>query len=151
MVRRFDVNNMAKGGVIITDYGHSPESVNHIIKELRNIYKGKKIHIIFQPHLFSRTDKFFTQFVEALRKSDKISLVDIYPAREKPEDWINKISSLTVYEELKKKGCSVYYAGKSCDIYKTLSGKIDPLEVTCFLGAGDMDLYYNDLIRENVK
>ena len=147
MVRRFDIYKTKEDGVIITDYGHSPESINHIIKEIRNIFKGKKLHLIFQPHLFSRTYSFFNEFINELKKADKISLIDIYPAREDPKDWGKKISSYMIFEKLKELKKDVYYAGKSSEIYKNLSGKIDKNDITCFLGAGDMDLYYQKILN----
>lgn len=146
MVRRFDLFKTKKNGVIITDYGHSPESINQIIKEIRNIYKNKKIHLIFQPHLFSRTYNFFNEFVGELKEADRVSLIDIYPARENPELWKEKISSYMICEKLKKMKKDVYYAGKSREIYNTLKGKIDENEITCFVGAGDMDQYYDRLL-----
>jgi len=147
MVRRFDVYMTKKNGVIITDYGHSPESVNNIINEIRTIYKGKKMHLIFQPHLYSRTFNFFKDFVKALSKADKITLIDIYPARERSDEWQDKISSKMIYDELKKIGKEAYYAGKSSDISKNLIDKISENEITCFIGAGDMDQFYGEIIK----
>ena len=147
MVRRFDVYKTKGNGVIITDYGHSPEAINHIIKEIRNIFKGEQIHLIFQPHLFSRTYNFFKEFIYELKHADKISLIDIYPAREDPEYWNKKVSSYMIYEKLKELKKDVYYAGKSAEIYENLSDKINKDEVTCFLGAGDMDLYYQKILN----
>lgn len=148
MVRRFELFKTKNNGIIITDYGHSPESINNIIKEIRNIFPNRKVHTIFQPHLFSRTHKFFDEFIDALRKSDKISLIEIYGAREKEEDWIDKVSSYKMYDTLKKIGASVYYAGRSNEIYNNIIDKINKDEVTSFIGAGDMDLYYDRILKE---
>lgn len=147
MVRRFDVTKTKGKGAIITDYGHSPESINCIVSELRNIYKDKRIHLIFQPHLFSRTYNFFDDFILALKKADKMSIVDIYPAREREEEWKEKVSSEMLYEKLKRSGAEVFFVGDRANIYDKLIDKIDPDEATCFIGAGDMDLYYDKLIR----
>lgn len=147
MVRRFDLYKTKNNGIFITDYGHSPESLNHIIMEIKAIFPDKKLHMVFQPHLFSRTFNFFEEFVEALKKSDRVSLIDIYPAREKEEDWNDKISSAMIYKELLKVKKDVFYAGKSKDIPKNLINKIDEKEITCFIGAGDMDLYFNELFK----
>ena len=146
MVRRFDVLKTENNGIIITDYGHSPEAISHIIEEIRAIFSNKKVHLIFQPHLFSRTYNFFYEFVNELKKADRISLIDIYPARENSEYWVKKVSSYMIYEKLKDLKKDVYYAGKSSEIYKSLSGKIDENDVTCFIGAGDMDLYYKEIL-----
>ncbi|MBN2546453.1 MAG: hypothetical protein JXB50_11700 [Spirochaetes bacterium] len=147
MIRRFDVYKTKNNGTIITDYGHSPESINNIVNEIRTIYKGKIIHLIFQPHLYSRTFNFFKDFIKALSNADRVTLIDIYPAREISEDWQDKISSLMLYEALKKMGIEVYYAGKSSDISKNLINKISENEINCFIGAGDMDQYYGEIIK----
>jgi UDP-N-acetylmuramate--alanine ligase len=142
MQRRFDLYRTRNQGIFITDYGHSPESINHIIREIRSIFPGKNLHLIFQPHLFSRTYNFFNDFIEALAQSDKVSVIDIYPAREKEDDWKDKISSIMIYEKLLLKNKNVFYAGKSRDILKNVVSRIDEKDITCFLGAGDMDRYY---------
>jgi len=147
MIRRFDLYKIKKGGIIITDYGHSPEAVNIIINEARKIFKNKKIHLIFQPHLFTRTYNFFNEFVDELKKADKISLIDIYPAREDPVKWRDKISSYMIYEELKKAGATCFYEGKSSEMFNNMKDKIDEKEITIFIGAGDMDFYYNSILE----
>ena len=91
MVRRFDIYKTSDESILITDYGHSPKAIELIINEIKNVFKGQKIHVVFQPHLFSRTFNFFNEFIDSLKQADKISLVDIYPAREDPEEWQNKI------------------------------------------------------------
>jgi len=147
MVRRFDIFKTKNGGIVITDYGHSPKAIDLIIKEIRNIFRDRKIHLVFQPHLFSRTYNFLNEFVESLKKADKVSLIDIYPAREDPEEWKDKISSQMLCEKLKTSGTEVFYRGNSKNIKDSLKDKIDENEITCFLGAGDMDLYYPDLFE----
>jgi UDP-N-acetylmuramate--alanine ligase len=149
MVRRFDIYKTKNNGIIITDYGHSPESIRTIVGEIRNIFKDKKLHLVFQPHLFSRTYNFFNEFIEELGKADRISLIDIYPAREKIEDWDKKINSFMIYENLKKNGCNVFYAGKSSNIPESLKDKINDNEITCFIGAGDMDIYYPVILHQH--
>jgi UDP-N-acetylmuramate--alanine ligase len=146
LVRRFDLYKSKNNGIVITDYGHSPESINCIVSEIRKIFTGKKIHLVFQPHLYSRTYNFFNAFIESLSKADKISLIDIFPARENHKDWHKKISSNMLFDELKKLGKNVFYAGPSCNIMNRLIDKIDEKEITCFIGAGDMDLYYPQIL-----
>lgn len=150
MQRRFDLHKTKNNGVIITDYGHSPESISHIIKEIRTIFKDKKIHLVFQPHLFSRTYNFFSQFIDSLKKADKISIIDIYPAREHAKDWQDKISSKMIVDKLMSYGKNVYYAGSSNQIYQNMLDRIDEKEIICFLGAGDMDQYYPEILKKYV-
>ena len=70
--------------VYIDDYAHHPEEIKAFLKAVRQIYPDKQLTGIFQPHLFSRTRDFAPQFAEALSLLDKVILLNIYPAREKP-------------------------------------------------------------------
>ena len=148
MVRRFDVYKTKGCGAFITDYGHSPEAINHIISEVKTIFKDKKLHTVFQPHLYSRTYNFLNEFGDALTNSDRVTLVDIYPAREKESDWKDKISIQDLFNKIKEKKDEVFLAGKSSEIYETLTPKIDEREVTLFIGAGDIDLYYPKIFEK---
>ena len=145
MKRRFDVC----GGkpVFITDYGHSPESIRHIIGEIRSIYPQRKLHLIFQPHLFSRTFNFLNDFAIALSAADKVSLIDIYPAREKKEEWEKRVSSEMLAEKTIKYNPNTEYCGSPITIAKNLKEKINIEDVVCLMGAGDMDRYYGELIK----
>lgn len=144
--RRFEVFKFKDKGTIITDYGHSPTSIRQIIKEVRNIFPDKKLHLIFQPHLFSRTYNFLDEFVEELKKADKVSLVDIYPAREKKEEWDDRVSSRMLNEKLLSQNVKSEYIGDSQNVHEALNGKILEDEVSVFMGAGDMDKSYKKLI-----
>lgn len=146
--RRFDMFTFGKDGVIFTDYGHSPSSIRQVVKEIRNLFPNKKIHLVFQPHLFSRTYNFLDEFLVEYSKVDKVSLVDIYPAREKKEDWEDKISSKMLEEKLRKAGIDATYIGESKDVDKSLDGKVIDGEVTLFMGAGDMDKSYVKLLEK---
>lgn len=144
MKRRFDV--CGKKPVFITDYGHSPESIRHIIGEIRNIYPQQKLHLIFQPHLFSRTFNFLDDFASALAAADKVSLIDIYPAREKKEEWAERVSSEMLAEKTVLLNPNTEYCGSPQDIAENLKDKIDVNDVVCLMGAGDMDRYYGRLM-----
>lgn len=145
MKRRFDV--CGNKPIFITDYGHSPESIRHIISEIRSIYSQHKLHIIFQPHLFSRTFNFLDDFASALAAADKISLIDIYPAREKKEEWAERVSSEILAEKTACLNPNTEYCGAPQTIVENLKDKIDSNEVVCLMGAGDMDRYYGKLIE----
>ena len=144
MKRRFDV--CGKKPVFITDYGHSPESIRHIIGEIRTVFPQRKLHMIFQPHLFSRTFNFLEDFASALAAADKISLIDIYPAREKKEEWENRVSSELLTERTVKYNPNTEYCGSPTAIAENLKDKINIDDVVCLMGAGDMDRYYGELI-----
>lgn len=84
--RRFEIILDGKEGetVLIDDYAHSPNEVKASIKSVKKLFPDKKITVIFQPHLYSRTKDFAPQFSEALSEADEVIMPEIYPAREAP-------------------------------------------------------------------
>lgn len=86
--RRFDVK-LFNDNIIIDDYAHHPTEINYTIDAVRQKYQNKTLVSIFQPHTFSRTEKFKEEFISVLNKSDYVYILDIHPAREKSEDFPN--------------------------------------------------------------
>jgi len=130
--RRFDFHLKSDKAVLLDDYAHHPEEVKASISSVKLLYPDRKLTVVFQPHLFSRTRDFYREFAEALSLADEVILVEIYPAREEP---IEGITSTIVFD--------LITAGKSL-ILKTgliehLSGQ--PIDVLMTLGAGDIDTY----------
>lgn len=72
------------GKVVIDDYAHHPNELEASISSVRALYPGRKLSVIFQPHLYSRTRDFASDFAAALSKADELYLLPIYPAREEP-------------------------------------------------------------------
>tara|TARA_Y100001968_G_scaffold276294_1_gene270502 strand:+ start:1369 stop:2742 length:1374 start_codon:yes stop_codon:yes gene_type:complete len=88
--RRLDYHSENNSNfVLIDDYAHHPEELRALIHSVKLLYKNKKIFLIFQPHLFSRTQEFENQFAQVLSSVDQLILLDIYPAREKPVPGIS--------------------------------------------------------------
>lgn len=98
--RRFDVIFKNKNIIYIDDYAHHPKELETFISSVRDLYPGKKISGIFQPHLYSRTRDFADEFAESLSKLDQLILLDIYPAREEP---IPGITSEIIFNKVKLK------------------------------------------------
>ena len=105
------------------------------------------IYTFFQPHLFSRTFNFLDDFAIALSAADKVSLIDIYPAREKKEEWEKRVSSEMLAEKTIKYNPNTEYCGSPITITENLKEKINIEDVVCLMGAGDMDRYYGELIK----
>ncbi|WP_405576009.1 UDP-N-acetylmuramate--L-alanine ligase [Winogradskyella sp. Asnod2-B02-A] len=97
--RRFTYQIKTDNFVFIDDYAHHPEEIKAVYQAVREMYPGKKVLAVFQPHLFSRTKDFADEFAESLSKFDELLLLDIYPARELPmegitSEWLlNKIKN----------------------------------------------------------
>ena len=86
--RRFTYHIKNDNLIFIDDYAHHPEEINAVYQAVREMYPDKKILVVFQPHLFSRTRDFADDFAKSLSQFDTIMLLDIYPARELPIEGV---------------------------------------------------------------
>lgn len=128
--RRFDIQMKTPRLTIIDDYAHHPAELEASIRSVMELYRGKKVLGVFQPHLYTRTRDFYHEFAAALSLLDEAVLVELYPAREEP---IEGISSETIYNEVT---CQKTLTTKSqlIDLLKTKQ-----FDVLLTLGAGDLD------------
>ncbi|MFD1604025.1 UDP-N-acetylmuramate--L-alanine ligase [Flavobacterium artemisiae] len=86
--RRFSYQIKSENLVYIDDYAHHPTEINAVHQAVRELYPGKKVLAVFQPHLFSRTKDFVDGFAASLSQFDEVFLLDIYPARELPMEGV---------------------------------------------------------------
>lgn len=86
--RRFEYIIKNDERVMIDDYAHHPEELRVLINGAKGLFPGQKCTVIFQPHLFSRTNDFADGFAEVLSMADELILLPIYPAREKPMEGV---------------------------------------------------------------
>jgi len=98
--RRFETHVREADIVYIDDYAHHPREIDAALTAVRQLYPGRKVTAVFQPHLFSRTKDLATEFAASLSGADEVILLPIYPARELPQpgvtsDLILKDISLT--------------------------------------------------------
>jgi UDP-N-acetylmuramate--alanine ligase len=129
--RRFNVIYKSPKVVYMDDYAHHPSELKASIASIRSLYPDRKITGVFQPHLYSRTRDFATQFAEELSKLDELVLLDIYPARELP---ITGVDSGLILRNVKlehKILCS------SENLLPLLAER--QLDVLVTFGAGDID------------
>lgn len=129
--RRFDYRVRSPHCVYIDDYAHHPEELNATIRSIKQLYPGKTLTGIFQPHLFSRTRDFMDAFAESLSQLDECILLDIYPAREQP---IAGISSARLLEKVKAVKKSLMSKEQ---VLETMRNQ--PRELLVTMGAGDID------------
>ena len=129
--RRFEYQIKEKNLVFIDDYAHHPTEINALVSSVKELYPGKKITGVFQPHLFSRTKDFGNEFATELSKMDELILLEIYPARELPMKGINA-------EYLKNKmtntNCNIL---DKKEVVENLKQR--KLEVLLTIGAGDIN------------
>lgn len=137
--RRFDIHVNRPGLAYIDDYAHHPNEISTAISSMRDIFPGRKLTAIFQPHLYTRTRDFAEEFAQALSAVDKLILLDIYPAREEP---IPGVSSEIIFDKvtapekvlLKKEELMDYLHNEEIDTLITF-------------GAGNIDRYTGEITK----
>lgn len=96
--RRFDFALKTDRHVLMSDYAHHPEEIRQSILSIREVFAGRKISAVFQPHLYTRTRDFYKDFAESLSLLDEVILTEIYPARELP---IPGVTSQLIFDNLR--------------------------------------------------
>ena len=136
--RRFEILYRSEGRAYIDDYAHHPSELAAAIGAARELFPGKRITGIFQPHLYSRTRDFADGFAEALDQLDEILLVEIYPARELPIEGVESRLLLSKMKKREKRLASK--AGLLEEVEKSHP------EVLLTLGAGDIDTFREPIV-----
>ena len=135
--RRFEYKVKTPTKVLIDDYAHHPEELNALISGVRSIYPGEKMVLVFQPHLYSRTQDQCDGFVATLDKADEVILLPIYPARELPIEGVSSdmlISKMTISKkQVMSKEALLQWAATSTD------------KLIVMAGAGDIDVCINQI------
>lgn len=98
--RRFDIRGVQRNVTVIDDYAHHPTEIAALLQATRRRYPHAKVRVLFQPHLFSRTQNFAIEFAQALSLADDVVITPIYPARERQEDF-PQVSAQTIVDASK--------------------------------------------------
>ena len=130
--RRFEYKIKNSNKILIDDYAHHPEELNALISGVRSLYPNEKMVLVFQPHLYSRTQDQAKGFIEVLDKADEVILLPIYPARELPIEGVTSDMLLHGMKLNKKK---VMTKDELLNWALTTSDKL-----IVMAGAGDIDV-----------
>ena len=130
--RRFDFKIKTPQLVFLSDYAHHPKEIYQSARSIRQLYKDRHITAIFQPHLYTRTRDFYSDFADALSQLDEVILTEIYPAREQP---IEGVTSQLIYDRLAP-GVEKQMISKD-DVLPLIKSR--SFDVLIVLGAGDLD------------
>jgi UDP-N-acetylmuramate--alanine ligase len=123
--------------IIIDDYAHHPKEIEEISKSIKELYPEKKVTAVFQPHLYSRTRDFMSEFAQSLSLFDEVVLTEIYPAREKPIKNINSENLLNRIENNNK--CLITKSNLPKYLSKSSS------DILVIMGAGDISEEVNSI------
>ncbi|NUP57935.1 MAG: UDP-N-acetylmuramate--L-alanine ligase [Pseudarthrobacter sp.] len=132
--RRFEFKGSERGVRVFDDYAHHPTEVRAALAAARSVAGEHKVHVLFQPHLFSRTREFAEEFADALNLADTALVLDIYPAREDP---IPGVSSRLITDHLRKGGRLV----SAGDAVAAVAAEASDGDVVLTVGAGDVTAY----------
>ncbi|MBC7789300.1 MAG: UDP-N-acetylmuramate--L-alanine ligase [Anaerolineae bacterium] len=133
--RRFQRIGNERGVLIIDDYAHHPTEIRATLAAAREAHPGRRLIVAFQPHLFSRTRDFASEFGEALAASDLIFLTEIYPAREQP---IPGVTSSLVVDAINVAGGALAWRGARTNLAVALRSAVREDDVVLTMGAGDI-------------
>ncbi len=136
--RRFDFRVKTEQKAYLSDYAHHPEELRACIESIREVYAGRRIVGIFQPHLYTRTRDFYREFADALSLLDEVILTEIYPARELP---IPGVTSQLILDNLRP-GVEGRLIQKA-DVVEVVRNT--PFDVLMTLGAGNLEDYSADI------
>ena len=123
--------------MLIDDYAHHPEEIKAVLNTISEFYPNKKNMVVFQPHLFSRTQDFMEEFAEVLNQFDEIVLMEIYPAREKPIIGVTSDALLDLIKNQNKRKISK-------EVFRTTILNSDA-DLVLILGAGDIGIHIQNL------
>ena len=133
--RRFELKGEARGIRIIDDYGHHPREIEVTLRAAREIFKGRII-VIFQPHLFSRTQKLKDRFANCFWDADYVIIPPIYASRESPVEGIT--GKLIVDAAISRGYKNIAYIEEKEEIFQWCLNNLKPDDTLFTIGAGDV-------------
>lgn len=138
--RRFERVFESETKVVIDDYAHHPKEIEAAVNAAKTLFSGKKVAVVFQPHLFTRTRDLEDDFVASLSLADEVILLPIYPAREEP---IEGVTSANLLNKLPLKTKQLVEKSHLVNAVLSLTA-----EIVLMLGAGDIDRLVQPLVNE---
>ncbi|MCK4224894.1 MAG: UDP-N-acetylmuramate--L-alanine ligase [candidate division Zixibacteria bacterium] len=142
--RRFEIKGEIGGVMVVDDYAHHPTEIMATLKGAKTGWK-RRVVVVFQPHLFSRTRDFHEEFGKVLIEADVLVVTDIYPAREDP---IPGITGELVCESAKKLGHkNAFYVPQTKEVASFLKKIVKENDMVITMGAGDVDKIGEELLN----
>src|ERR1700691_4988482 len=133
--RRFEVRGIANGVTVVDDYGHHPTEIRATLAAAKSCCRGK-MHVLFQPHRYSRTFHLLDDFARAFHQADRVLVLDIYAASEKP---IEGVTAEVLVERMRQFGHrGAEYAGSNDTGVETIVQGVEPGDMILTLGAGSV-------------
>lgn len=143
--RRFEYLGEFREAKVYSDFGHHPTEIKVTVEALRQKFPDKKIWLVYEPHMFSRTKSLFSEFVKVFRELpvDQVLIMDIYASREQEDEEMN---SRKLAQAIDRRHVS--YLGKGEDVKQLLSVSVNSGDIIFFQGAGDIDKVARSLVEQ---
>lgn len=141
--RRWEHRGTVGGVTLIDDYAHHPTEVGVNLRTAREWHDGR-VWAVFQPHLYTRTERFSDEFGTALAIADRVVVTDVYGSRETPIPGIN---GELVAEAVRAGGGQVDYIPHRIELAQFLAENVAPGDLVVTMGAGDITLVPTELAR----
>ncbi len=145
--RRFEVRGEVNGITVVDDYGHHPTEIRATLAAAKSCCR-KRIHVLFQPHRYTRTLHLMDDFARAFHVADRVVMLDIYAASEKPIEGVTAESLVERMRQFGHKG--VEYAGSSAAGVEAIVRGVEPGDMIVTLGAGSVS-QLGDKILEKLR
>jgi UDP-N-acetylmuramate--alanine ligase len=133
--RRFEVRGVANGVTVVDDYGHHPTEIRATLAAAKSCCRGK-MHVLFQPHRYSRTFHLLDDFARAFHQADRVLVLDIYAASEKPIEGVTAEALVDRMRQFGHRGAE--YAGSNDAGVEAIVEGVEPGDMILTLGAGSV-------------
>jgi UDP-N-acetylmuramate--alanine ligase len=138
--RRWEYKGTVNGVILFDDYAHHPTEVGATLQAARGIADGR-LWAVFQPHLYSRTERFSEEFGIALSTADVVVVTDVYGAREAP---VPGVTGELVADAARAAGAEVHYVPHRADLAEFLLPRVSEGDLVLTMGAGDITLLHTE-------
>ncbi len=139
--RRWEHRGTVSGVDLYDDYAHHPTEVAATVEMASAVAVGR-LWAVFQPHLYSRTKRFSSEFGGALARADVVVVTDVYGAREEP---VPGVTGELVSDAARERGAEVHYVQRRSDLAEFLAERVAPGDLVLSMGAGDITLLHAEL------
>jgi UDP-N-acetylmuramate--alanine ligase len=144
--RRFQIKGEVGGITVIDDYGHHPTEIKAVLKTVAQSYPGKRRHVLFQPHRYTRTQTLFEDFTTAFYQSEALWVTDIYAASEEPIPGVHAEELVTAIQQHGHGDTT--YVPNYLDLVPQLLDKLQEGDVVLTLGAGNIWQVADQLVEK---
>jgi UDP-N-acetylmuramate--alanine ligase len=144
--RRFQLRGRAADVSVIDDYGHHPTEIRATLSAARQC-GFRKVHVVFQPHRYTRTRDLMDEFATAFADADTLLVLDIYPASEPP---IEGITGEAMVQRIQQAGHDAQFAASFSQAVEIIAGRAEPGDMVLTLGAGSVS-QLGPMILERLK